>query len=241
MSADDRARLADVVAPADPVVPSNPVAPAEQDAAARLAAHARIAQLADDLLPALVAKLGETGLGELEVREGGWRIRLRMPPGARPEPVAGSRRPARAGSGAPRVAGGGAATPADRAFAIGPDPDRAGGESLDHGLPGEGLLPGGRPAPRIVATAPAVGFYQPRAGLVPGSGVRAGDRIGVVDVLGVAQEVLAPRDGVLAAALVEPGEPVEYGQEIVVIEQPEPPQPVEPPPGGPAAPAEVTR
>ena len=34
---------------------------------------------ATELLPALIAKLGATGLGELEVREGSWRVRLRRP------------------------------------------------------------------------------------------------------------------------------------------------------------------
>ena len=49
----------------------------DRDDAARLADHAQIEGLADDLLPALIAKLGATGLAELEVREGDWRVRLR--------------------------------------------------------------------------------------------------------------------------------------------------------------------
>jgi biotin carboxyl carrier protein len=71
---------------------------------------------------------------------------------------------------------------------------------------------------RLVATAPAVGFYQPRHGLVAGSRLRAGERLGIVDVLGVPQDVPAPDDGILGALLVEAGEPVEYGQDIAVIE-----------------------
>ena len=47
----------------------------------RAADHAAIDRLTDELLPALIAKLGATGLGELEVREGGWRVRLRRPAG----------------------------------------------------------------------------------------------------------------------------------------------------------------
>jgi biotin carboxyl carrier protein len=38
---------------------------------------ATIAQLADEVLPLLIARLGASGLGELEVRQGGWRVRLR--------------------------------------------------------------------------------------------------------------------------------------------------------------------
>ena len=47
--------------------------------AERSADHAAIDRLSTELLPALIAKLGATGLGELEVREGGWRVRLRRP------------------------------------------------------------------------------------------------------------------------------------------------------------------
>jgi biotin carboxyl carrier protein len=48
--------------------------------------------------------------------------------------------------------------------------------------------------------------------------VRAGDRLGVVDMLGVPQEVVAPVDGILGESLVDTGDAVEYGQELVVIE-----------------------
>ena len=71
---------------------------------------------------------------------------------------------------------------------------------------------------RTVATSPAVGVYQPRPDARSGSRVRAGDRIGAVDMLGIPQEVVAPIDGIVGASLVEPGQAVEYGQELVVIE-----------------------
>jgi biotin carboxyl carrier protein len=71
---------------------------------------------------------------------------------------------------------------------------------------------------RSVATSPAVGIYQPRKDLTIGSRVRAGDRLGAVDMLGVGQEVVAPIDGVVGTSLVEPGEAVEYGQELIVVE-----------------------
>ena len=69
-----------------------------------------------------------------------------------------------------------------------------------------------------MATSPAVGIYRPRADLSVGARVRAGDRVGAVDILGVAQEVVAPVDGILGSSLVESGDAVEYGQEILVIE-----------------------
>ena len=62
---------------------TEPVKPAasrpERSPAERSADHAAIDRLSGELLPALIAKLGATGLGELEVREGGWRVRLRRP------------------------------------------------------------------------------------------------------------------------------------------------------------------
>ena len=71
---------------------------------------------------------------------------------------------------------------------------------------------------RAVATSPAVGIYRPRTDLSAGARVRAGDRLGAVDILGVAQEVVAPVDGILGSSLVESGDAVEYGQEILVVE-----------------------
>lgn len=41
--------------------------------------RATIARLADEMVPALIERLTRSELGELEVREGGWRIRLRRP------------------------------------------------------------------------------------------------------------------------------------------------------------------
>jgi biotin carboxyl carrier protein len=54
--------------------------------------------------------------------------------------------------------------------------------------------------------------------LTPGTRVRAGDRIGSVNMLGVPQEVVAPGDGVIGASFADPGDAVEYGQELVSIE-----------------------
>ena len=173
----------------------------ERTPAERRADHAAIERLADELLPALVAKLGASGLGELDVREGGWRIRLRMPADARaarratgPGRVghpAASAHPAQAVLGAPTARAGSAA----------PWPE-AGPDSPT----------------RAVATASAVGYYRPRSELVAGARVRAGDPLGTIDVLGVPRELVSPIDGIVGASLVEPGDPVEYGQEVVEIE-----------------------
>ena len=68
----------------------------------------------------------------------------------------------------------------------------------------------------MVATSPAVGVFQPRAELSPGLASANGDRLGAVDMLGIPQEVVAPADGILGASLVEAGQAVEYGQELIV-------------------------
>ena len=158
--------------------------------------HEAINRLADDLLPALIARLSSSGLGEIEVREGSWKARLR-------KPVSADRRAARPddhrvhGQPAPRPAGGHR-----------DERDRHVAEPVDE-EPGV-----------IVARSPAVGVYTPRRDLVVGMRVRSGDRIGFVDVLGVQQDVLSPIDGVIGSSLAEAGEAVEYGQELIRIEVP---------------------
>jgi len=184
----------------------------ERDDAARLADHAAIDALADELIPALIAKLGASGLGEIEVREGDWKVRLRRPPdGAAPTGSRRAGRPAAAGPTRPTltpVGPGRTSDDADGRHAIGDD---------DAGAPVEAGSRGRDPF-RAMATSPAVGFFQPRPGIVAGSRVRAGDPIGAIDVLGIPTEVVAPADGIVGASLVETGEAVEYGQELVWIE-----------------------
>ena len=64
---------------------------------------------------------------------------------------------------------------------------------------------------------PSASSRSPRtAEPAPGSGPATGSAS--VDMLGVAQEVVAPIDGVVGASLAESGDAVEYGQELVVIE-----------------------
>ena len=79
---------------------------------------------------------------------------------------------------------------------------------------------------RAVATSPAVGVFRP--GLAVGAKVSAGDRIAIVDLLGIPQDVTAPIDGTLVDVFVESGEVVEYGEEIGVIEAAPEPSPADP-------------
>jgi biotin carboxyl carrier protein len=188
--------------------------PASRSESERLADHAAIDRLTDELLPALIAKLGASGLGELEVREGDWRVHLRMPSDG------GDRTPTRrAGAavrtGSPGAVAAGHATP--HATAAAPR-EAAAVASGPRGRDADRTPEAHPPRPRAVAVSPAVGVYRPRPGLAVGSRVRTGDRLGVVDVLGVPHDVLAPADGVVGGSYVEPGDGVEYGQELIRIE-----------------------
>ena len=181
----------------------------------RLDDHAAIDRLADELVPALVAKLGANGLGELEVREGTWRVRLRMPADG---PVAAGRR-ATTGRGSSRAAD---ASRGERARGEHPRVEAAASTGIGHASVPLDVGPESAPAAgpsRLIATSPAVGYFRPRAELQAGTKVRAGDRIGSVDVLGIGQDLVAPGDGLIGATLVAPGEPVEYGQAVIVLEQ----------------------
>jgi biotin carboxyl carrier protein len=206
----------------------------ERSAEQRQLDHAAIDRLTDDLLPALVAKLGDTGLGEIEVREGAWRVRVRRPGGdgtgqtRRASDRASRSQPGHAGHGHPPAGFEGHRSSKDPRE---PRESRVSGGSQTNGSTPAGLIPvgpgGERPeasqdgaaaVERTVATSPAVGVYQPRPDARPGSRVRAGDRLGAVDMLGIPQEVVAPIDGIVGGSLVEPGQAVEYGQELVIIE-----------------------
>jgi biotin carboxyl carrier protein len=174
----------------------------EQDAAQVQRDHDAISGLADELLPALIAKLAASGLGEIEVRQGGWKARLRKPATLEP-------RPAKPAAGAPGSAHG--AVRGGAALARGEERD----------LRGASDEAAADADPRIAAKSPAVGIYNPRKDLAVGMKVRSGDRIATVNVLGVNEDVVAPVDGVIGSSLVEAGEAVEYGQELVRIELPE--------------------
>lgn len=167
-----------------------------------------IARVAEQVLPALISRLSASDLGELEVREGDWRIRLRRDPlmaaNAASVAVPGERA---VGSG--RGAAGEGSSGMERRQ----NPDR--GDRSDRGDRG----PASRSAAsRRAIASPAVGYFTPRAGLAAGQPIRAGDVVGHVDVLGVPVDVVATADGRLGRLYAAAGEAVEYGQELVRID-----------------------
>jgi biotin carboxyl carrier protein len=215
--------------------------------AARKADHAGIARLADELLPALIAKLGTTQLGEIEVREGEWHVRLRRPYGAvdgegrratdkpsRTQPgheghghgraAPEAHRSGRGGSGAGSGTGTGGGGSGSGGGATGITAGSGAASASTNGT-GGARTGGGRDGgdggvdrSRTIATSPAVGTFQAGPRAAAGTRVRAGDTLGSVNVLGVPQEVLSPVDGIVGSTLVEAGMAVEYGQELIRIE-----------------------
>ena len=105
------------------------------------------------------------------------------------------------------------------------------------------LAPAPAPAPSVIAPPPTVAAAAPKAGDHPGavkspmvgtayrrpspdakafievgSQVKAGDKILLVEAMKTFNEIVAPRGGTVTAILVEDGQPVEYGEPLLVIE-----------------------
>lgn len=192
--------------------------------------HAAIGRLADDLLPALIAKLSTTQLGELEVREGDWQVRLRRPFGVGPgegrratdkpsrsQPGHEGHGHARAGveghrGGRPSGTVASTGTPSGITAGSGAASASTNGASRSNGRDGD------TERSRSIASSPAVGIFHPGPKGASGTRVRTGDVLGSVDVLGVRQDVLAPADGIVGQTLVEAGMAVEYGQDLIRLE-----------------------
>jgi biotin carboxyl carrier protein len=184
----------------------------------RLADHAGIARLTEELLPALIAKLSTTQLGELEVREGDWQIRLRRPYGVGPgEGRRVTDKPSRSQPGHEGHGHG-------RAGVEGHRGGRAGGSGGSGGAGGSSASSGAgagassSASSSSTASSPAVGIFNPGPKATSGTRVRAGDILGTVNMLGIPQEIAAPADGIVGATLVEAGTAVEYGQDLIRLE-----------------------
>ena len=143
----------------------------------------RLGDLIDSLVPVLVERLHETGLGEIEIERDGATVRVRAEDlGA---PVATAPAPAAPRGGTPA-----AAAPAPTAA-----DDR-----------------------RHPVRSTAVGFVKLAPDIHVGGKVAKGALVATVDVLGVAVEVRADHGGIVAKLRCATGDPVEYGQELFLVE-----------------------
>jgi biotin carboxyl carrier protein len=143
----------------------------------------RLGDLLDSLVPVLVERLHETGLGEIEIERDGAIVRVRAedlgaPAVAAPTP------------GAPR-----AGVPAAAASAPTAADER-----------------------RHPVRSTAVGFVKLAPDIHVGGKVAKGSLVATVDVLGVAVEVRADHGGIVAKLRCATGDPVEYGQELFLLE-----------------------
>ena len=134
--------------------------------------------LIDALLPVLVDRLAETGLGEIEVERNGATVRVRSESLGVQQAVA----------------------------AQSPSPAAA-------------LAPSSVSAARKHAVrATAVGFLTLSKEIHVGAKVAKGALVATVEVLGIPTEVRATHGGIVAALKSATGDPVEYGQEIFLLE-----------------------
>ena len=144
-----------------------------------------------DLIRQLANLLDETNLSEIEVEQDDLRIRVARQMSVT-APVT-QQAPAPAASAAP-------AAPA--AAAAGADP-------------------ASRPG---VVNSPMVGtaYHSPEPGARPyvdiGQSVRAGQTVMIVEAMKTMNQIAAPKAGTVKEILVEDGQPVEFGEPLLVIE-----------------------
>lgn len=146
-------------------------------------------KLDHDLIRELAKLLSETGLTEIAVETKGINVRVVRAP--------------------PQIVQLGAAHPA-------PGPTRA-----DAPLAAPGEQAAGHPG---TVTSPMVGtaYKAPEPGARPfvdvGETVSAGQPLLVVEAMKTMNQILAPRAGVVTRIMFEDGQPVEYGEPLLVIE-----------------------
>jgi acetyl-CoA carboxylase biotin carboxyl carrier protein len=83
--------------------------------------------------------------------------------------------------------------------------------------PSAGENPGAVKSP-MVGTAYRRPSPDSKAFVEVGSQVKAGDKILLIEAMKTFNEIVAPRSGTVTAILVEDGQPVEYGEPLLVIE-----------------------
>jgi acetyl-CoA carboxylase biotin carboxyl carrier protein len=143
----------------------------------------RLGELLDSLVPVLVERLHETGLGEIEIERDGAIVRVRAEDLGAPAASAPAAVAPRAGTPA-------AAAPAPTA-----------GDDRRHPV-----------------RSTAVGFVKLAPDIHVGGKVAKGSLVATVDVLGVAVDVRADHAGIVAKLRCATGDPVEYGQELFLLE-----------------------
>jgi acetyl-CoA carboxylase biotin carboxyl carrier protein len=141
-----------------------------------------------DLIRELAKLLEETGLSELEVEQEGTRIRVAR--GARNLVAA-------------------APMPAPVAHAAAPAAAASSAEAGKH--------PGGVTSP-MVGTAYLAPSPGAKAFIEVGTKVKAGDTLLIIEAMKTMNQIPAPRSGTVTQILVEDGQPVEFGEVMLIVE-----------------------
>ena len=149
-----------------------------------------------DLVREIAKLVTETGLSEIEVEKGDLRIRVarRLEPVAVPlsAPVAAVPQPAPLPVAAPGL-----------------------GAAPEKGRAGAGH-PGAVPSPMV-----GTGYRRPSPDAKPfvevGSTVAVGEKLLLIEAMKTFNEIVAPRAGTISAIFVEDGQPVEFGEALLVI------------------------
>ncbi|MEE7489957.1 acetyl-CoA carboxylase biotin carboxyl carrier protein [Methylobacterium oryzae] len=152
----------------------------------------------DAIDPELVRELAnlvtETGLSEIEVEKGDLRIRVAR----RLEPVSVQ-----------------VAAPAPLAAVAPPPGAPAASSPLAPAEPAR-AQPGTVPSP-MVGTAYLRPSPDAKAFVDVGSTVAVGDKLLLIEAMKTFNEIVAPRAGTISAIFVEDGQPVEFGEALLVI------------------------
>ncbi len=146
----------------------------------------------EDLVRRLSALLNETGLTEIEFEANGVRIRVAR------------------GSGLPAVQ----AVPAAPVESAAPHAAQQGGD----GARDAEAIPAGAVLAPMVGTA----YLAPEPGtdafVAVGDEVDEGQTLMIIEAMKVMNQIPAPRGGRVSRVLVEDGQPVEYGEPLLVID-----------------------
>ena len=148
------------------------------------------------LIADLAKLLNKSDLSEIEVQKGDLRIKL-----------------ARAMTMAPMAHAVHVAAPAAAPAAVAPATALPG--------PGTGKVDASHPgavASPMVGTAYRRPSPDAKAFVEVGSVVKAGEKILLIEAMKTFNEIVAPRAGTVTAVLVEDGQPVEFGEALIVIE-----------------------
>lgn len=147
-------------------------------------------------LKTMIELVQQSGIAELEVTEGEERVRIVRGGGGSeayaPQPAA---RTAPAAGSPP--------TAAAPASAAGSAPDAPPGHVLKSPMVGtfyRASAPGSKPFVEV------------------GDAVKAGQTVCIIEAMKLMNEIEADKDGVIKAILIENGQPVEYGEPLLVIE-----------------------